>query len=307
MPVPSPCQKASRSASFSEVDRVQPRLEFETGPEAPVLHARQSPPARVLHDEAHLLRDVLHRVRRAVRRRFLPLHHGVEGPLVGKAPVREPRRIVAQAVDEGEDVPDRDEVPALVVFRSRRFRLKETRQAVREVADQHVAEIFRNDEVDGTVSGAPSDHERPGEQAVEVLDQPGVGGVSRVVDPSRFARREHGQQDLPRFFVQVVHALIDETGLEELVRDFPDQAGPGDHAGLHAEGKGDGFQVAHGQGGEVVLDDHGFISHSMANERFQRFEFQWLACKRTERTRSTICWRKAAGQVPWHPGTWHSL
>jgi hypothetical protein len=47
--------------------------------------------------------------------------------------------------------------------------------------------------------------------------------------------------------------LVDVSGLEDLVRDFPDQAGAGDHAGLHAEGEGDVLEVAHGQGGKVFL------------------------------------------------------
>ena len=165
----------------------QPRFEFGRGPEASVFFTSQSAPLGVFHDEAHLFRHVLRRVRHAVRGGFLPLGHGIEGSLIGHAAVREPHRIVTQAVHEGKDVPDGGEVPALVFFRFRRFRLKETRQPVRVVADQHMADIFRYDEVDRAVRPAPADHESPGQQSVELLDQPGVGGLSRIVDAPRFS------------------------------------------------------------------------------------------------------------------------
>ena len=213
----------------------EPGFEFIVGTEAPVFYTRQSAPPRIVHDEAHLLGDFL-RIRQAVRHGFLPIHHGVEGPFVGQAPVREPRRVVAQAVHEGEDVPDRGEVPAFVVFRFRRFRREVARQPVREIADQHVAQVFRHGEVDGAVRRAAADYEPPVQQSVELFDQSGVGGFSRVVDASRIAGRQNGQQDLPGVLVQIVHALIDVPRLEDLVRDFADQAGAGDHAGLHAEG-----------------------------------------------------------------------
>ena len=108
-------------------------------------------------------------------------------------------------------------------------------------------------------AGAPADHEPPVQQSVELFDQPVVGGFSRVVDTARLTGRQYGQQDLPGFFGQIVHALIDVPRLKDPVQDFADQTGAGNHVGLHAEGDGDGFQIAHGQGGEVFLEDQGII------------------------------------------------
>ena len=238
---------------------LQPRLEFAVGAEAPVLYARQSSPLRIVHDEAHLFGGFLLSIRQPVRHGFLPIHHGIERPFVGQAPIREPRRVVAQAVHQGEDVSDRGEIPAIVVFRFRCLRRENPRQPVREIADQHVAEVFRHGEVDRAVRRPPADHEPPVQQSVELFDQPVVGRFPRVVDPSRLSGRKHGQENLTGFFAQIVHALIDVPRLEDPVRDFADQPGAGDHAGLHAEGDGHGFKVVHGQGSEVVLEDQGFI------------------------------------------------
>lgn len=100
----------------------QPRLEFGRSPETPVLFPRQSAPARIFHDEVNLLRDVFRRIRHAVRAGFLPVHHGIERSFVRNAAVGEPRRIVAQAIHQGKDIPDGGEIPALVFVRFRRLR-----------------------------------------------------------------------------------------------------------------------------------------------------------------------------------------